>query len=820
MKKILSVLLFVLISSAVFGQIEFTAEPINASGISNSSSSFRFQAIRNSLPLIPPNSKQRPRFQYYWNFRDGDFYLTEKYLGTVEHTFKSINTPFNVKLETTGIKTGPEEVCKIAMPVTPNNLFPKRENKPTWKMKKKGVELLNVRQAVPDQLMTIVAGYKNPCDIPIDTCTITIHYKNHELNKVDDDVLEEVYYGDTLTSVDTIDTDRVLFFEVFNLRPNEQQRHLFLNSRIDDNIKIGKVIEVFTEMETPCGIFKDTLFLRTGNSHDPNWKEMECITDIEHFNTLDSTFQAMDSTCLPLDSIFTPLDSIVGYFDSTSSLFESLTNTCIDDSLHIADTSFSLLEHTLNLMYVLIHFQNDGTASTDSILINDSLHFPLVNAYWCPQQTLVHQTEADAFIVDTLNKAQFDFDTIQLRGTNEEGYLTEFTYEETLDELEFVALTLVPKDRCLICNEADIYFDDNAPETVRVCKWILNPSCNNLQQIYGSILPRDTCIERGDSIIINSITTDIGYIPTKYQWAHTNNGSTSITVKPTNTTTYTLGVSQCNNGIEQYTIDNITIEVKDSCDIDSSMVQIMKQDIACYDGSTGMIQINVMGGNPPFIFEWDDIIDNTPIRNNLTAGLYIVKVTDADQCSRTDSIVIEEPLALHLDYEIEDHGGGTCSIFTFVSGGTTDYQYQWSNNTTTANLYNISWGVYTLTLTDANGCTLTEDMVIGAKVPTLSQWGLLILMMLLWTVVANDITVKNVYTRTVKLPFFGRYAFDKIIFQRAFRKLWFLPLPLLILIFLIFQEILWIDLIGVLMVSLISIYCLHLTLLSPVVEQR
>lgn len=57
---------------------------------------------------------------------------------------------------------------------------------------------------------------------------------------------------------------------------------------------------------------------------------------------------------------------------------------------------------------------------------------------------------------------------------------------------------------------------------------------------------------------------------------------------------------------------------------------------------------------------------------------------------------------------------GACSgtIQTTVSGGTTPYTYLWSNGATTANLSNLCAGTYTLTISDAGGCTFTDQVTL------------------------------------------------------------------------------------------------------------
>ena len=105
---------------------------------------------------------------------------------------------------------------------------------------------------------------------------------------------------------------------------------------------------------------------------------------------------------------------------------------------------------------------------------------------------------------------------------------------------------------------------------------------------------------------------------------------------------------------------------------------------------------------------------NTASVNGLTAGTYTVTVTDANNCTNTVSAIITEPTVLQSSITAStdvscnglSDGSGTVS----ANGGTVNYTYSWSpfrRIRSTEN--NLGAGTYTVTVTDANGCTSTKQ---------------------------------------------------------------------------------------------------------------
>lgn len=137
--------------------------------------------------------------------------------------------------------------------------------------------------------------------------------------------------------------------------------------------------------------------------------------------------------------------------------------------------------------------------------------------------------------------------------------------------------------------------------------------------------------------------------------------------------------------------------------------------VACYGGATGAANLTVTGGTTAYTYLWS----NGATTQNLsgkTAGTYSVTVTDAHACTATASVTLTQPAAA-LSGTITGtnascNGSATGSVTLTVAGGTTTYTYLWSNSATTQNLSSVVAGTYTVTVTDANACTLTKTTTI------------------------------------------------------------------------------------------------------------
>ena len=142
---------------------------------------------------------------------------------------------------------------------------------------------------------------------------------------------------------------------------------------------------------------------------------------------------------------------------------------------------------------------------------------------------------------------------------------------------------------------------------------------------------------------------------------------------------------------------------------------VVDNQISCAGGNDGKLTAMVSGGTPGYTFMWSNGV-NTAMNPNLPAGTYTVTVTDANGCTCTKTVTLNDPPQLNCSITINNHvscyGGNDGKLTATANGGTPGYTYAWSNGANTAMISNLSAGSYTVTVTDANGCTCVSSATI------------------------------------------------------------------------------------------------------------
>ncbi len=142
-----------------------------------------------------------------------------------------------------------------------------------------------------------------------------------------------------------------------------------------------------------------------------------------------------------------------------------------------------------------------------------------------------------------------------------------------------------------------------------------------------------------------------------------------------------------------------------------------EQDVSCPEGTNGILFAEVSGGTPDYTYSWSNGATGN-IVENLPAGMYEVTVSDNVGCQMTASYELTEPPALSLALEavqgVDCAGAANGALAVSADGGTPGYTYNWSNGGSGPEIDGLGPGDYTVTATDAEGCTETATY----QVPT------------------------------------------------------------------------------------------------------
>lgn len=215
-----------------------------------------------------------------------------------------------------------------------------------------------------------------------------------------------------------------------------------------------------------------------------------------------------------------------------------------------------------------------------------------------------------------------------------------------------------------------------------------------------------TCAEECDGSI--DLTVSGGTPPYSYLWS---NGATSEDVSNLCEGTHNVTITDANGCT--------AVEGQLLTDPDELIVSVTGNDIDCHGNSTGSASASVSGGTGAYSYSWSSGQTVQSI-SNLAAGNYTVTVTDGNGCLAIGNVNIDEPDALAASISVSNATcNGFCDGFINLTlvGGTAPFSYSWSNGETTEDVGSLCAGVYAVTITDANGCSISANDSVNEPGP-------------------------------------------------------------------------------------------------------
>lgn len=206
-----------------------------------------------------------------------------------------------------------------------------------------------------------------------------------------------------------------------------------------------------------------------------------------------------------------------------------------------------------------------------------------------------------------------------------------------------------------------------------------------------------------------SIDLDVtgGTPPFSYTWSDSNLSGANLTNLPAGNYEVTITDSTAQM-ITQ------TITIQEPALLEGTTSTVAEQN----SNGNGSASINVTGGVSPYSYLWNDANNQTTAEAiNLSAGDYVVIVTDGNGCTLEETVSVATvvvPLTLtSAKTDIECHGDASGTITLNVDGGATPYTYTWSDNSLSgAMLVNLPAGTYEVTVTDNESVMITETFTL------------------------------------------------------------------------------------------------------------
>ncbi|KAF0193881.1 MAG: gliding motility-like protein, partial [Bacteroidetes bacterium] len=225
----------------------------------------------------------------------------------------------------------------------------------------------------------------------------------------------------------------------------------------------------------------------------------------------------------------------------------------------------------------------------------------------------------------------------------------------------------------------------NQPTDLTVTAVVTHMSCNGL------------CDGKID------ITPSGGTPAYSYSWT---TGSTTQDINSLCVNTYTVTITDANNckeiasaAITQPAILTVTAGA---------------DSVSCFAGSDGSSSATPSGGTSPYSYKWSNN-QTSQTAVNLVTGSHCVTVTDNKGCKANGCVTVQQPALIVLTMDSTDvscAGGFDGKAGVVATGGVGSYKYKWNNAGTTASISNLTAGLYTVTVTDKNGCSKVDNIAV------------------------------------------------------------------------------------------------------------
>ena len=180
---------------------------------------------------------------------------------------------------------------------------------------------------------------------------------------------------------------------------------------------------------------------------------------------------------------------------------------------------------------------------------------------------------------------------------------------------------------------------------------------------------------------------------------------------------------------------NVTITDLNGCQTEASVEinspnplipSLFSTPTSCFGGNDGSATVSATGGTPPYSYSWNTIpVQTGATAIDLSAGVVQVVITDANGSNLPPiNVTITQPdeaLSASINTTAPLCNGSADGSATVIpTGGVASYTYQWSSGAVGQTAFDLQAGNYSVTVTDANGCTYIDNASLAEPSPILA----------------------------------------------------------------------------------------------------
>jgi len=228
--------------------------------------------------------------------------------------------------------------------------------------------------------------------------------------------------------------------------------------------------------------------------------------------------------------------------------------------------------------------------------------------------------------------------------------------------------------------------------------------------LISSIVSKTDVLCNGQATGEVTASASGGTAPYTFSWGSLGQGATKTNLPAG---TYAVTVTDT-NGCETEPLEVVITEPDTFIDITNVYTTT-----GCYQQNNGTATVEATGGTGSYTYLWSNG-QTTQLATGLAPGNHTVTITDENGCSKDRTVTVSAPTELKitgfLTTETTSFGTATGTATAQVTGGTPNYTFSWSglgsNNQTGQSAKDLPAGTYTVTATDSNGCTASDEVTI------------------------------------------------------------------------------------------------------------